>query len=95
MEIIHQQTKPGETALILTGTLNFMVRKEFQMALQGAQQEGIQHITLDLSQVSFIDCVGLGILASTKQELNEAQITLSLLTAPGRVFDVLKQMNLD
>jgi anti-anti-sigma factor len=93
MQIIQKLTNPGETALILAGQLNFLVRKDLQAALHNAQIEGIHHIILDLTQVSFIDCSALGILVQAKQELAEAQITLSFLTSPGRVSDVLKLLN--
>lgn len=95
MEITKQSLNPGETTLILSGQLDFMVRKDFQAALQNAQAKGTQHVILDLTQVSFVDCAALGILVRAKQKLVKAQITLSILTSPGRVFDILQIMNLD
>ncbi len=72
-----------------------MVRRELQSALQTTQTEGTKSVLLDLTEVSFIDCAALGILVKAKQELAESQITLSLIAAPGRVFDVLRTMNID
>jgi anti-anti-sigma factor len=72
-----------------------MVRKDFHAAIQEAQAEGKQHIILDLAEVSFIDCAAVGILVRAKQELADAHIRLSLRTAPGRVLDVLKLLNVD
>ena len=95
MKITKQTTNPGETTLILSGRLDFMVRTDFLAALQDAKNAGIQHLILDLTQISFIDCAALGILVRAKQELSEAHITLSLLTAPGRVLNVLQTTNLD
>ncbi len=95
MEINKTQTKPEETVLSLSGRLDFMVRKELQSALQNTQAEGAKYVLLDLTEVSFIDCAALGILVQTKQELADAQITLSLIAVPGRVLDVLHTMNID
>lgn len=95
MEIKRQDPNPGETTLIITGQLDFMVRKDFHAAIQEAQAEGKEHIILDLAKVSFIDCAAVGILVRAKQELADAQIRLSLRTAPGRVLDVLKLLNVD
>ena len=67
-----------------------MVRKEIQLALDQSQTEGIDHIILDLSQASFIDCAVVGIVMQAKQELTVAQMTFSLIVAPGSVFEVLK-----
>ncbi len=95
MEIKKTQTNPEETVLILSGRLDFMVRRELQSALQNTQTEGTKDVLLDLTDVSFIDCAALGILVRTKQELADAHITLSLIASPGRVFDVLYTMNID
>jgi len=95
MEITRKGLNPGEITLIITGQLDFMVRKDFQAAIQEAQAEGTTHIIMDFSQVSFIDCAAVGILVRAKQELADAQIRLSLRTAPGRVFDVLKLLHVD
>lgn len=95
MEIKKTQTKPEETVLSLSGRLDFIVRRELQSALHTTQTEGSKSVILDLTEVSFIDCAALGILVQTKQELAEAQITLSLIASPGRVLDVLRTMNID
>ena len=95
MEITRTDLPPGEITLTITGQLDFMVRKDFQAAIQEALASGPTRLIFDLSQVSFIDCAAVGILVRAKQELAEAQIKLSLRTAPGRVFEVLKLLNVD
>ena len=95
MEITKKQTNPKETVITFSGKLDFMVRKDFQAALQHSQTEEVQHIVLDFTQVSIIDCAAIGILVRAKQELSEAHITLSLLTLPGRAFDVLQAINVN
>ncbi len=95
MDITRKQANPGETRLVLSGPLDFRVRKELQLAIQDAQTEGMKQVILDLRDVSFIDCAALGILVQAQQELAESQTTLSLVAAPGRVLDVLHTMNID
>ena len=94
MEFTKKQTNPGETILILSGQLDFMVRKDFQAAIKNTQTEETQQVVLDLTNVSFIDCAAVGILVRAKHELAQAKITLSLIAAPGRVLTVLQTMNL-
>ena len=94
MEFTIKQTNPGETVLIFSGQLNFMIRKDFQAAIKDVQTEETQQVILDLTNVSFIDCAAIGILVRAKHELAQAHITLSLIAAPGRVFNVLQTMNL-
>ena len=79
----------------MSGRLNFIVRKELQGALQDAATGGTQHVILDLTDISFIDCAAMGILVKSKQDLATADITLSLIAAPGRALDVLHTMNID
>ena len=81
MECIKKHTDPGETILIFSGLLNFMVRKAFLRALKDAQSERTQHVILDLTQVSFIDCSVLGILVQAIHDLTQTQTTLSLIIA--------------
>ncbi len=95
IEIIKKQPTPGEMTLTLIGQLDFMVRKDFQAALKDISSEGVEQIILDITQVSAIDCTALGILIKAKQELAEAQTRLSLLTSPGRVFGILKALELE
>ncbi len=95
MEIKQTQTNPEEAVLLLSGRLDFMVRRELQSALQTTQIKGTKSVLLDLTEVSFIDCAALGILVKARLELAESQITLSLISSPGRVFDVLHTMNID
>ena len=94
MEYTKKQTNPGETILILSGQLDFIVRKDFQAAIKNAQIEETQQVVFDLTHVSFIDCAAVGILVRGKHELAQAQITLSLIAAPGRGLTVLQAMNL-
>ncbi len=94
VEIIQKQTSPKEMTLTLVGELNFMVRKDFQAAIDNAQDKGIESIILNLSHVTFIDCSALGILIKAKQELAKAEITFTLITSPGRVADTLKSLDI-
>ncbi len=94
MEFTKKQTNPAEIVLILSGKLDFMVRQDLQAAIKDAQTEETQHVILDLTNVSFIDCAAIGILVRAKHEFAQAKITLSLIAAPGRVFTVLQTMNL-
>ena len=95
MEITRKDANPGEITLIISGQLDFKVRKDFQAALQEAKAEAPTHIILDVSHVSFIDCAAVGILVRTKEELAQSEITLSLRATPGRVLDVLKLLNIE
>ncbi len=80
MEFLRTQTNPAETALIRSGQLDFLVRKDFQAIIQEAQTEETQHIILDLSKMSFMDCATIGILLKSKQALTKAHIALSHCT---------------
>ena len=54
MEISKKQANSGEIVLIMSGQLNFIVRKQLQIALQDAATGGTQHVILDLTDVSVV-----------------------------------------
>ena len=95
MDITKNYPNPEETIIAFSGKLDFTARKTFQGAIQKARVEGTHHIILDLTDVTFIDCSALGILAQAKEDLAQAQATLSLMAAPGRILNVLRLSNLD
>jgi len=95
MEMIQHCPNPEETIIAFSGKLDFTARKPFQGAIQEAHIKGTPHIILDLTDVTFIDCSALGILVQAKEDFAQAQATLSLMAAPGRVLNVLRLSNLD
>ena len=95
MGITNRQTNPGEVTLVFSGPFDFTVRKDFKIAFQEAQTEDTKHIILDLTDVSFIDCAAIGLVIQAKHEIETTEISLTVNAVPGRVFDVLKLLNLD
>jgi anti-anti-sigma factor len=66
----------------------FVVEPTLERALA---EPGVGALTVDLSQLSFIDSTGIGILLRLQPEAQARGIELSLVPAPGhvqRVFEV-------
>ena len=91
---IHKGGDDNTTILTLTGRFNIQARKSFQMAIQEVQSCGVRHLTLDLSQVTFIDSSAIGVLILAHRELAKTYTKLSLIASPGVVWETLQMVNI-
>ena len=81
--------------LELSGKLNFPARQAYQQALTQAEVASPRHIIFDLTQVSYIDSAGLGLLALSHKKLTGAGIHLSLANTQESVRPILTLTNMD
>ena len=91
---IDQGGDDNTTILTLAGRFDIQARKSFQMAIQNVQSSGVCHLTLNISQVTFMDSSAIGVLILANRELAKTYTKLSLIAIPGVVLDTLHLMNL-
>ncbi len=58
------------------------------------EQEGVPALTLDLSEVTFIDSTGLGLVINTEQSARERALELRLVPGPREVHKVFEMVGL-
>ncbi len=77
------------TTLVARGEVDLSTRTQFSSALDAAWPAApevdrrVAHLVLDLRQVVFIDCGGVGTLARTVRSATAHQVRLQLLTCPA------------
>ena len=91
---IEKSGDDNTTILTLAGRFDIQARKSFQMAIQNVQFSGVRHLTLNFSQVTFIDSSAIGVLILAYRELKKTSTQLCLLATPGVVLDTLHLVNI-
>jgi stage II sporulation protein AA (anti-sigma F factor antagonist) len=85
---------PSPTITVAGDTLTAVIAGEFDMratfaaepALERAMQTpGLRHVTLDLSGLTFIDSLGLGVVLRLASELDARGIAMRILPGPPPV----------
>jgi anti-sigma B factor antagonist len=79
----------------MQGEFDLSCEEPFRAELAGALGEETTTLVLDLSGLTFIDSVGLGMLVKIQRETGEDGLGFSLHCAEGNVRSVLRQTGLD
>ena len=74
----------------LDGQLNFPANEFFEDLIQKLIAKGRKKIVFDLSKVTHIDSVGLGLLYSVKEDLGAVSSVLHLKSPQGMVLRLLE-----
>lgn len=77
----------------LSGRLTFNNHADFRGMVREIQESAAPQVTIDLSGLTFIDSAGLGMLLIAREELLDADRSLTLRGAEGqvkRVFEVAR-----
>ena len=89
-EEIHSDT----ATLKLEGSFTYTQRKLFQETLKNLDPKTVEHIVVDLSQVSFLDSAALGLLMITHRQLVTDKRKLSLAHPQSTVRQIIELANL-
>ena len=65
---IIEETHSDTVTLKLEGSFTYTQRKLFQETLKNLDPKTVEHIIVDLSQVSFLDSAALGLLMITHRQ---------------------------
>ena len=95
--MIVNATQPDQNIWVLefSGKLNFHARHVFQNSITKAEQASPRQIILDLTDLSYIDSAGLGLLTLAHRELSTRNICLEIANPQTVVRDVLLLTNMD
>lgn len=89
--VIHGDTlNVSEIRELATATAN-----TFQSQLSAALSDSVKHITLDLSQTTFVDCGGLGALVAIRNKASHGTgTTIRLLNPPKPLQHIVTMMKM-
>jgi anti-anti-sigma factor len=85
----------SHATVTLRGRFDFQVHQEFRRAIDGLLRSGRAYLTLDLSEVSFIDSSALGMLLLTRESCEKAGGIVVLDKPQEYVDKVLKLCHFD
>jgi len=93
---ITQTVDNHQTILTLSGRFHHHNRQTFLDVVQSViTEKNCHHLTVNLTNVQFIDSSAIGLLYMTQKELALDHIGLSLVVPPGHVLESLELMRMD
>jgi anti-sigma B factor antagonist len=87
--------QPGPAVLAARGEIDVASAPEFHEALSGLVAEGPALLVVDLSEVSFIDSTGLGVLVSAEKQTRADSHELRLVVTHPQITRLLELTGLD
>ena len=91
VQFLTRQQEPGITLMEFTGQLtlgNSLV--DVEHAIKDRIQEGCRKLVLDLTNLSFLDSAGVGVLVVCSSVMEQAGGRLAVVGAGGKVKQVLE-----
>ena len=79
-----------QTLLKLTGELDSFNRASLSKEIDQIIQDSSTPLTIDLSQLNFIDSIGLGLIATSAKKLHQQQRHLNLYKAQPHVKKLIE-----
>ena len=85
----------GHTILAVSGEVDLSTSPELDEAVVGAIAEGLNHLTIDLANVSFLDSSGLSVIIKALKRSREISAQFDVVAANERVLKVFAITGLD
>ena len=92
---VRVQRSNGGAVMWLSGELDMATAPELRQAIVAAVADGATDLVLDLSEVSFCDSVGLGIIVGGLKRARSQGGDLRLRAVPARLAETLALTGLD
>jgi anti-sigma B factor antagonist len=87
--------QPGVPVLRVRGEIDVASAPEFQTSLSDLVGQGSEIVIVDLSEVSFIDSTGLGVLVGAEKEMRDMSHSLRLVVPQPQIMRLLELTGLD
>jgi len=91
---INRRDEAGGVVLALSGELDVVSAPELGRHLSEALSEPHAHVTLDLSELAFVDSAGVSVLIKAKQDADSSGRTLVLARPTEQVHRVFALVGL-
>jgi anti-sigma B factor antagonist len=88
---VERTSRDGVELLLVEGELDIASAHRLISVLNGAVQEALRSLVVDLSQVDFMDSTGLALLINANRRLTRRSKGFAVVCPPGplrRVFEV-------
>jgi|SRR5580704_17342935 anti-sigma B factor antagonist len=88
-------SEPGVPVLLVRGEIDVASAPEFHASLSDLIGQGPEIIIVDMSDVSFIDSTGLGVLVGAEKQMRDAGQALRLVVTQPQIIRLLELTGLD
>ena len=85
----------AHTVLTVAGEIDLSTSDQLDAAVVEALAQETAHLTLDLSEVTFLDSSGLGVIVKALKRAKEGTIVFDVVAVNDRVIKVFKLTGLD
>lgn len=85
----------GKALLRAQGEIDLATVDLLDMAVANALQDGLSHVVIDMSEVSFMDSTGIRSLLTNSERVNEAGGKMSIVLSGGPVARTLSVTGVD
>lgn len=92
--IIKEKTMNGLPVMSLSGKLDIFSRNAFKEAAEKYTETGTKGLILDFQGITFVDSVGLGVLAVVARTFQKLKGRVILVNPQGQVKSLFLEMNL-
>jgi anti-sigma B factor antagonist len=86
----HQVAGPGRHVIAVDGELDMTAAPDLRAAIGAAIDAGATALVVDLSEVTFIDSTGIGVLLAARHRLQRSGGSLDLVCTEPNVLRVLE-----
>ncbi len=96
MDLVLDVNQHGAHCVLgVRGEIDVSTAPRFRECLIGLVNDGHRQVVADLSEVDFLDSVGLGVLVGGLKRLRSHEGNLSLVCTQGRILKVFEITGLD
>jgi anti-anti-sigma factor len=88
-EFIRERKREEADRIVFDGALDLATAGGLRDEIQERRSRGIRRLVVDLSRVGFVDSIGISLLVTTHNRLEEEGATMRLI-APRRVQELLR-----
>jgi anti-sigma B factor antagonist len=92
---IFQTSNPGRHVITVSGEVDLASSPQLDDAIISTLDSGAKAVAIDLTDVSFMDSSGLGVIVRGLKRCREAEIDLDLVITNERVLKVFGITGLD
>jgi anti-anti-sigma factor len=92
---IEIQNSGERTLVTLSGELDASTASFLYDKLSDLEVENVQHVVLDLAQVTFMDSTGLGVIMTEHKRLQHSEGSLTIFAPPSSVRRLFEITGLD
>jgi anti-anti-sigma factor len=92
---IEVQSSDERTLVTVSGELDASTATFLYNRLSDLEVDDVQHVVLDLAQVTFMDSTGLGVIMTEHKRLQHAKGSLTIFAPPSSVRRLFEITGLD